>query len=66
MSFGVGIGFPVRPSKKDVKELRRQVAHDRLEVIKGERSDSKVGPGATRTAGSKDRATEKGGDQPGT
>lgn len=65
MTFGIGISFPVQPTKKDIKELRRQVAHDRLEVIKGERSDSEAGPGTARSAGGDDRATEEGGDQPG-
>jgi len=63
---GLGIGFPKLPSKKDVKELRRQVAHDRLEVIESERSDSEAGPGAAGATGGDDRTIEEGRDQPGT
>jgi len=66
MTYGIGIGFPVEPTKKDIKKLRRQVAHDRLEVIEGEWSDSEVGSGSARPAGGDDRTTEEGGNKPGT
>lgn len=66
MTYGIGISFPVQPTKKEIKELRRQVAHDRLEVIKGERSDSEAGPGPAGSTGGNDRTAKEGGDQPGT
>lgn len=65
MGFGIGIGFPKFPSKKDVKELRRRVAHDRLEAINSERSNSEAGSGAAGAAGGDHRAAKEGGDQPG-
>lgn len=66
MSYGMGISFPSEPTKKDIKELRRQVAHDRLEVINGEWSDSAAGSGATRSTSNNDRASKESGGESGT
>ncbi len=29
MTWGIGIGFSVEPTEKDIKKIKREVAHDR-------------------------------------
>lgn len=35
MSYGIGISFPIKPTKEDIKKLKREVAHDMFEVVSG-------------------------------
>ncbi len=35
MTFRREIGFPINPTKDDLKELKRQVAKDKFKVIDG-------------------------------
>ncbi|WP_162991178.1 hypothetical protein [Biomaibacter acetigenes] len=41
MPFGIEISFPAEPTKEDLKELRRQVAHDMFQVIDGNKEKDK-------------------------
>lgn len=45
--YGIGIGFPMGPTKEDLKRLKRELAHDMFEVVKGGEAKSK--PTAKRT-----------------
>ncbi|MBO8169337.1 MAG: hypothetical protein H0Z35_09170 [Thermoanaerobacteraceae bacterium] len=60
MTYGIGISFPKLPTKKDVKDLRKQVAHDMFGVVDGGKAKSKpvdkpaVGRDKTKPAGKKD------------
>lgn len=46
MTYQREMGFPINPTKEDVKKLKRQVARDKFEVIDGKaktkRNDKKV------------------------
>lgn len=59
MTYGIGIGFPIEPTKEDVKKLKRELAHDRFEVISGGKSGGKTKskPTAKRTGGNKTEST---------
>lgn len=58
MTYGEGISFPVYPTKKDIKELRKQVAHDRFEVVDG--GQAKDEPAADRAG---DDKSKPGGEE---
>lgn len=38
--YGIGISFPMKPTKEDIKKLKRELAHDMLEVMKGGKAKS--------------------------
>lgn len=42
MTYRREIGFPINPTKADIKELKRQVAKDRFRVIGGPAIDNRV------------------------
>jgi len=35
MTYGIGIGFPVEPSKEDLKKIKRDLAYDKFGVVSG-------------------------------
>jgi len=35
MTYGIGIGFPVEPSKEDLKKIKRDLAYDKFGVVDG-------------------------------
>lgn len=35
MSYGIGITFPVEPTKEDIKKIRRDLAYDKFGVVDG-------------------------------
>ena len=41
MTYGIGIGFPVEPSKEDLKKIKRDLAYDKFGVINGGKPKSK-------------------------
>jgi hypothetical protein len=41
MTYGIGIGFPVEPTKEDMKRLKREVAYDKFGVIDGGKEQQK-------------------------
>lgn len=41
MTYGIGIGFPVEPTKEDIKKLKRELAHDMFGVVDGGKAKSK-------------------------
>ena len=49
MTYGIGIGFPVEPTKKDIKKIKRDLAYDKFGVIDGGKEKCK--PAAKRAAG---------------
>lgn len=51
---GIGIGFPMEPTKEDIKKLKRELAHDMFGVVDGGKTNSKPGAGKTKPAGKKD------------
>jgi len=59
MPFGIEISFPTEPTKEDLKELRRQVAHDMFEVVKGGEAKSnptcKSNPDRDKTKSTSDK-----------
>ncbi len=40
MTYRKEIGFPVNPTKADIKKLKQQMARDRFEVVDGKKKDS--------------------------
>ncbi len=55
--YGIGIGFPIKPTKEDIKKLKREVAHDRFEVVSGGKEKCK--PAAKRAGRNKTEPTDK-------
>ena len=43
MTYSEEITFPANPTKADIKNLRRQVAKDKFEVIDGGKTESPAG-----------------------
>ena len=41
MTYGIGIGFPVEPSKEDLKKIKRDLAYDKFGVVDGGKPKSK-------------------------
>ena len=41
MTYGIGIGFPVEPSKEDLKKIKRDLAYDKFGVVDGGKAKSK-------------------------
>ncbi len=35
MTYGIGIGFPVEPTDKDLKKIKRDLAYDKFGVVDG-------------------------------
>ena len=35
MTYGIGITFPVEPTKEDIKKIKRDLAYDKFEVVSG-------------------------------
>ena len=35
MTYGIRIGFPIEPTEKDIKKIKREVAHDKFEGVSG-------------------------------
>ena len=48
MTYGIGLGFPVEPTEKDIKKIRRDLAYDKFGVVDGGKTKSK--PADTDTA----------------
>ncbi len=44
MTFRQEISFPINPTKKDIKELRKQVAYDKFDVVDGGKGEAKPKP----------------------
>lgn len=41
MTYGIGIGFPMEPTKEDIKKLKRELARDMFGVVDGGRAKAK-------------------------
>ncbi len=41
MTYGIGIGFPMEPTKEDIKRLKRELAHDMFGVVDGGKAKPK-------------------------
>lgn len=41
-SYAIGISFPIEPTEEYLKELRRDIAHSRLNVISGKKLRPKL------------------------
>jgi len=54
VTYGIGIGFPVEPTEKDIKKIKRDLAYDKFGVVDGEKAKSKPGADKTKPAGKKD------------
>ncbi len=39
--YGIGIGFPLEPTKEDIKRLKRELAHDKFGVVVGGKAKAK-------------------------
>ena len=48
MTYGIGIGFPVEPSKEDLKKIKRDLAYDKFGVVDGGKEKPKS-PGTDKT-----------------
>jgi len=57
MTYGIGITFPVEPTKEDIKKIKRDLAYDKFEVVDGGKTKSK--PTAKRAGGDKTKSTGK-------
>lgn len=55
MTFSKGISFPMNPTKKDIKELRKQVAYDKFKVVDGGQAKKPAGGNKAKPADSKNR-----------
>jgi hypothetical protein len=40
MTYGIGIGFPMEPTKEDIKKLKRKLARDMFGVVNGGKAGS--------------------------
>ncbi len=49
MTYGIGISFPVEPTEKDIKKIKRDLAYDKFGVVDGGKGADK-----TKPAGKKD------------
>jgi len=55
MTYGIGIEFPLELTQKDLKKLKRDLAHDKFEVVDGGKTESKpAGTNKTKTIRKKD------------
>ncbi|MDD3494168.1 MAG: hypothetical protein PHZ19_11810 [Candidatus Thermoplasmatota archaeon] len=54
MAYGIGIGFPVEPTKEDLKKIKRDLAYDKFGVVDGGKAKSKPGADKTKSASKKD------------
>lgn len=57
MTCGIGIGFPVEPTKKDIKKIKRDLAYNKFGVVDGGKPKSKPKDSdkdKTKPAGKKD------------
>lgn len=41
MTYGIGISFPVEPTKEDLKKIKRDLAYDKFGVVDGGKAKSK-------------------------
>ncbi len=41
MTYGIGISFPVDPTEKDIKKIKRDLAYDKFGVVDGGKPKSK-------------------------
>lgn len=48
MTYGIGLGFPVEPTEKDIKKIKRDLAHDKFGVVNGGKTKAK--PSGTNKA----------------
>ncbi len=55
MTYGVEIGFPMEPTREDIKRLKRDLAHDMFGVVNGGKTKSKpdAGRGKAERTGQK-------------
>ena len=55
MAYGIGIGFPVEPTKEDFKKIKRDLAYDKFGVVNGGKTKSKPTDADTaKSTGKKD------------
>ncbi len=55
MTYGIGLGFPVEPTEKDIKKIKRDLAYDKFGVVNGGKTKSKpADTGKTKHASKKD------------
>jgi|GEM_PF-3094288 len=55
MTYGIGIGFPVEPTKKDLKKIKRDLAYDKFGVVDSEKTKPKLaGADKTKPTGKKE------------
>lgn len=56
--YGIEIGFPVEPTKEDIKKLKRDLAHNKFGVVdsgtKGKPAGDRAGVDKAKSAGKKD------------
>lgn len=53
MTYGIGIGFPVEPTEKDIKKIKRDLAYDKFGVMNGGKPKS-TSSDKTKPASKKD------------
>jgi len=41
MTYGIGISFPVEPTEKDIKKIKRDLVYDKFGVVDGGKPKSK-------------------------
>jgi len=55
MTYGIGLGFPVEPTEKDIKKIKRDLAYDKFGVVNGGKTKSKPTDADTaKSTGKKD------------
>lgn len=57
MTYGIGIGFPIEPTKEDIKKIKRDLTYGKFEVVSGGKAKSK--PTAKRAGGDKTKSSFK-------
>lgn len=41
MSYRIDISFPIVPTEKDIKKLKRDIAHSKFDVVDGGKAEKK-------------------------
>jgi len=57
MTYGISIGFPLEPTKEDIKKIKRDLAYDKFGVVNGGKTKSTAkhkGRDKTKSIGKKD------------
>lgn len=49
MTYGIGIGFPLELTEKDIKKIKRDLAYDKFGVVDGGKTKPKPGSDTDKT-----------------